>query len=229
MLRAPSAGPSHPRSSEEMLARLGLASGRRISKKISSSPRLYLDVICFSREKIFKVDVAVTGHGFHTFSVGNLGRRNNATTIPGYTMRDREVAVLRQPNFEPHLMTHPSQVGSTSPWTLFAAMLLETRCRAVARRRAPRTWSQLTCALAWTVLATCSLRTSSLLRRRSTRRATRTCCARTTIRGRRRSAVLTLSSHKTDLHLTQLVPLVLCLVRCPVKLWRGPLSRPICP
>ena len=36
---------------EEMLARLALASGRRISRKISSSRRLNLDVICFSDEK----------------------------------------------------------------------------------------------------------------------------------------------------------------------------------
>ena len=38
-------------------------------------------------------------------------------------------------------------------------------------RRAPRSWSQLACALAWTVLATCSLHTSSHLRRRSTLRS----------------------------------------------------------
>ena len=107
------------------------------------------------------------------------------------------VALLRRPTFEPLFPTHPSEVGSTSPWTLLAATLLDTRCRTLARRRAPRSWSQLACALAWTVLATCSLRTSSRLRRRS--------------------------------RLTQLVPLVLCLGRCSVKLWCGPLSRPICP
>ena len=48
---------------------------------------------------------------------------------------------------------------------LFTAMLLDARCRTLARRRAPRSWSQLACASAWTVLATCSLRTSSRLRR----------------------------------------------------------------
>ena len=89
------------------------------------------------------------------------------------------------------------------------------KLRTLARRRAPRSWSQLACALAWTVLATCSLRTSSRLRRRSTLRATKT---RTTIRGRRRSAVLTLSSNRTG---PQLVPLVLCLGRCSVKLLCG--------
>ena len=46
---------------------------------------------------------------------------------------------------------------------------------------------------------------------------------------RRRSAVLTLSSNRTGPNLTQLVPLVFCLVRCSVKLWCGQLSRPICP
>ena len=126
-------------------------------------------------------------------------------------------------------MTHPSQVGSTSTGTILAAMLLDTHCRTLGRRIALRSWSQLACALAWTVFATCSLRTSSRLSPRSTQRATKTCSARTAIRGRRRSAVLTLPSNRTGLHLTQLVPLVLCLVRCSVKLWRGPLSRPICP
>ena len=109
-------------------------------------------------------------------------------------MRKGGVALLRRPISEPLFMTHPSEVGSTSQLTLLAAMLLDTRCRTLARRRVPRSWSQLACALAWTVLATCSLRTSSRLRRRSTLRTTKTCCARTTIRGRRRSAVLTLSS-----------------------------------
>ena len=37
---------------EGMLARLALASGRRISRKISSSRRLNLDVICFSDENL---------------------------------------------------------------------------------------------------------------------------------------------------------------------------------
>ena len=36
---------------EEMLARLALGSGRRISRKISTSRRLNLEVICFSDEK----------------------------------------------------------------------------------------------------------------------------------------------------------------------------------
>ena len=35
--------------------------------------------------------------------------------------------------------------------------------------------------------------------------------------------MLTLSSNKTELRLRQHVPLVLCLVKCSVKLWRGPL------
>ena len=49
---------------EQMLARLALGSGRRIARKISSSRRLILDVICFSGEKVFKVDAAAPGHPF---------------------------------------------------------------------------------------------------------------------------------------------------------------------
>ena len=49
----------------------------------------------------------------------------------------------------------------------------------------------------------------------------RTCCARITIRGRRRAAVLPLSSSRTGPCLKELVALALCLVRCSVKLWRG--------
>ena len=52
---------------EEMLARLALGSGRRISRKISTSRRLDLDVICFSDEKIFRVDAAAPGRSFQTF------------------------------------------------------------------------------------------------------------------------------------------------------------------
>ena len=49
--------------------------------------------------------------------------------------------MLRRPTFEPLFTTHPSEVGSTSPWTLLAAMLLDTRCRTLARRMVPRSWS----------------------------------------------------------------------------------------
>ena len=38
-------------------------------------------------------------------------------------MRKGEVALLRRPTFEPLFTTHPSEVGSTSPWTLLAAVL----------------------------------------------------------------------------------------------------------
>ena len=64
---------------EEMLARLALGSGRRISRKISTSRRLDLDVICFSDEKIFRVDAAAPGRSFYTFYRGKVERRNNAT------------------------------------------------------------------------------------------------------------------------------------------------------
>ena len=66
---------------EEMLARLALASGRRISRKISSSRRLDLDVICFSDEQIFRVDAVAPGRSFHTPYLGKVGRRNNATSL----------------------------------------------------------------------------------------------------------------------------------------------------
>ena len=60
-----------------MLAILALASERRIARKILSSGRLNLDVICFSDEKVFKVDAAAPGHEFsHIFSVKEE-RRNN--------------------------------------------------------------------------------------------------------------------------------------------------------
>ena len=58
-------------------------------------------------------------------------------------MRKGEVALLRRLTFEPLFTTRPPEVGSTSPWTLLAAMMLDTRCRTLARRRAPRSWSQL--------------------------------------------------------------------------------------
>ena len=47
-------------------------------------------------------------------------------SFSGYTMRKGVVALLRRPTFEPLFTTHPSEVGSTSPWTLLAAMLLDT-------------------------------------------------------------------------------------------------------
>ena len=64
---------------EEMLARLALGSGWRISRKISTSRRLDLDVICVSDEKIFRVDAAAPGRSVYTFYRGKVGRRTNAT------------------------------------------------------------------------------------------------------------------------------------------------------
>ena len=55
------------RFAEEMLARLALAPGTRISRKISTSRRLNLNVICLGDEKIFRVDAAAPGRNFHTF------------------------------------------------------------------------------------------------------------------------------------------------------------------
>ena len=72
-------------SAEEMLARLALGSGRRISRKIATCRRLDLDVICFSDEKIFRVDAVAPGQRFHTFPREKQGEVTNRPW--GYTMR----------------------------------------------------------------------------------------------------------------------------------------------
>ena len=58
-------------------------------------------------------------------SSGKSGvRRNNATPLFGIHHAKREGRVATSPPpFEPLFMTHPSEVGSTSPWTLLAAMV----------------------------------------------------------------------------------------------------------
>ena len=53
---------------EEMLAKLALGSGRRISRKISASRRLDLDVICPNFEKIFRNDAVAPCRNYQTFS-----------------------------------------------------------------------------------------------------------------------------------------------------------------
>ena len=58
---------------EEMLARLALRSGRRIARRISSSRRLNLDVICFIDEKVFKFDAAAPGQRFSRIFSGTTG------------------------------------------------------------------------------------------------------------------------------------------------------------
>ena len=103
---------------EEMLARLALGFGLRISRKISTSRRLDLDVICFSHEKIFRIDAVSPGRSFLTLYRGKQGRRNNATLFGIHHAKKREVALLRWPIFEPLFMTHPSQVRSTTQLTL---------------------------------------------------------------------------------------------------------------
>ena len=110
---------------EEMLARLALASGRRISRKIATSRRLiwpsFASAMRKSSEFTLRLQVAVFTHFI------KQGRRNNATHLFGihHAKRGgvRGVALLRRPTFEPLFTTHPSEVGSTSPWTLLAAML----------------------------------------------------------------------------------------------------------
>ena len=59
-------------------------------------------------------------HGFYAWS-------DVTTRLPIfgiYHARKGVVALLR-PTFEPLFMTHPSQVGSTTPRTFLAAMLLD--------------------------------------------------------------------------------------------------------
>ena len=84
---------------EEMLARLALASGRRISRMISSSRRLNLDVICFSDEKIFRIDAVAPGRSFHTLYRGKVGRRNNANPLFGIHHAKRRGRVVTSPHF----------------------------------------------------------------------------------------------------------------------------------
>ena len=102
---------------EEMLARLALGSGRRISRKVATSRRLDSDVICFTDEKIFRVDAAAPGRNSHTFY---CEKWDNVTARPPFSGDAT--------TFEPLYMTHPSEVGSTFPLTLLAAMLPDTRC-----------------------------------------------------------------------------------------------------
>ena len=89
-----------PKFAEEMLATLALGSGRRISRKISTSRRLDLDVICFSDEKIFRVDAAAPGRSFHTFYRRKVERRNNATlSFFGIHHAKRGGGVVTSPHF----------------------------------------------------------------------------------------------------------------------------------
>ena len=84
---------------------VALASGRRVSRKISTSRRLDLNVISFSDEKIFRVDAAAPGRSFDTFYREKGG---DVTTRPisGYTMRKGRVALLRHLIFGPIFTTH---------------------------------------------------------------------------------------------------------------------------
>ena len=56
---------------EEMLARLALGSGRRISSTSLAS----------GKRNIFRIDAVARGRSFHTFYKGKEGRRNNATRL----------------------------------------------------------------------------------------------------------------------------------------------------
>ena len=58
---------------EEMLARLALGSGRRISSTSLASVK----------RKIFRIDAVAPGRSFHTFYKGKEERRNNAKREEG--------------------------------------------------------------------------------------------------------------------------------------------------
>ena len=106
---------------EDMLARLALASGRRISRKLHRAVRLNLDVICFSDEKIFKVDA---GCFQATVFTHFLGGENGAASLFGiHHAKTGGSQMLRRNMFVPLFRTYRSQVGCTSTWTLLAAML----------------------------------------------------------------------------------------------------------
>ena len=109
-----------------MLSRLALGSGRRVS----TSRRLDLDVICFSNEKIFRVDAAA----FTRFMGKREATQQRDTPFSGYTMRKRRVALLRRATVKPLYMTHPSEVGSTSQLTLLAAVLRGLLSHPICRR-----------------------------------------------------------------------------------------------
>ena len=82
-------------------------------------------VTCFSDEKIFRIDAVAPGRSFHTFYRGQQGQRDNATLPFRCTPCEKKgwVALLRRTTFEPLFTTHPSEVGSTTLWTVLAAML----------------------------------------------------------------------------------------------------------
>ena len=88
-----------------------------------------LDLDGVSRGRSRRVDgwiwtsLASASRSFHTFFRGKQGRRNNAPRLFGVHHAKGGVALLRRPIFEPLFTTHPSQVGSATPWTLLAAML----------------------------------------------------------------------------------------------------------
>ena len=54
-------------------------------------------------------------------------------------------------------MTHPSQVGSTSPWTVLAAMLLGPRSQPICRQTTTRLWVVLTAIQGAVALSSCPL------------------------------------------------------------------------
>ena len=55
-------------------------------------------------------------------------------------MRKGVFALLRRPTFEPLFTTHPSEVGSTSPWTLLAAMMRGPLSHPICRQATTFCW-----------------------------------------------------------------------------------------
>ena len=80
---------------------------------------------------------------FTHFTGRKQERRNNATlTFSGY---------IRRPTIEPLFTTHPSEVGSTSPWTLSAAMMRGPLSHPICRQATSFCWvlSAIQGASAW--------------------------------------------------------------------------------
>ena len=66
-------------------------------------------IICFSDEKIFRIDAVAPGSSFHLFSWGKLGRRKKWASL--YHAKTEGPSVTSG-HFEPLFMTHPSEVGN---------------------------------------------------------------------------------------------------------------------
>ena len=113
------------RFAEEMLARLALGSGKRISSTSLAS----------AMRKSSELTLRHPGRSFHTFYWGKVWRRYNATLPFRDTPCEKEGSrCYVGSTSEPLFMTHPSEVGSTSQLTLFAAMLRTALSHPICRQ-----------------------------------------------------------------------------------------------